>query len=1238
MKNLLVSLVTLCALGFLVPACDMTMIFPDRPPETGAAGDGGISDDERAVIEAEGRWLKLVNMPYNTQAQDLTLASVSNGAAAIARLDTGEKVKVYRDKETLKSIMYIPLIYTNGARFTEDGRFYVVFAVYADALTWVNVKAGDKVLVDFLDGRGTLDVLSLPEETVSFPDTSADTSGGPNAPGGSGGSSGGSEDQINEQIEELIRNGRYLQLYHLPMGTTAADISGVRVSDGSRSLATPDAALSILLQNTPPFVNAYIPLASSGGVFTRSGNFFVEFTVILDALTRIVVRPSHQVIVEFTEGQGTLDVEKLSKQPFPPGEGIIEEDDNGNPGEGGGADLDPGAGGGEGADLEAIIASGGGYLRFFNLPRNVSPAKFSAVSVSSSSGVIARCADYEAIAVRRGAVSAEAFVPLTASRNSAPFTETGSYFIAFTVTVDALSSLSSTGLLRPFGEGVAEIDAANIPPPPAVQPVSRGSLTVTGLPLTASPANFLDVFVHNSEGVVAKCPDYSKISIMPFNGQRAAVIPLVYDNNRTFNGQDFSDSGGFIVTFGFFPDALSASIVTLENNCLVTFQNGGAVLDLAAVPAVPQTWLTVSGLPAHTQELNVSSVFVWNQAGKIGQCRDYQSVIILQQGAASTVKIPLGYSAGNRIFAETGTFYVSFDLNVDALIRITLTAEDRVAVHFSNGNGSLDAASLPHALPTPYLTIAGLPVNAAKGNFSEVFLYNAAGKIAKCADYNEIIISKNSTSATALIPLVYNNNPQEYFRDSGTFLVTFTATVDVNIQIIKTAGDSLAVTFTDGSGLYNLASGYGYLSGGLKNPSDLSPPVIARGTVFEMNAGYFQVGADTAVTAASFPGTCLVYVYAVPKTIGFAFEYSRDPPSWNAQKNGYYRGNSRALWKFIYVKDTVDGCFAKTPVSAPFPAYAYHTLTNAAIGASTTAQVFSLAGSANPAPQTLALQPGAYVFVLSGAGGGGGGGIDGIDSRNRTGGAGGRGGAVSELVVFTTVQNLTVYTGSGGGGSGHIPYGVYQGAGGGGGGAGTFVYSPGGYILCAGGGGGGSGGNAGDGGSGGGGAGGSIGAGGSGGGGGTDYEDFFLTREAFPGSGGGAGGGYGGGNSVATDQPGAAASYALSPTDWGFHGSGGPADQGGLRGGAGGPAAWNNYSAPDTWRNTNNANGQGANDPGLPWEGTNGLAGGSGGNNRNGLRGDGAQGGAGGVPSDSSASAGAPGAHGSLSVYRVFLQ
>jgi hypothetical protein len=1185
--------------------------WPASPPG-GSTGDETKTPEE-VKYEAEGHYIKLVNMPLNTQISNITSASVFNSVNSIAKYDNKGDVRIFT--HTSASTVYIPLVYNSGQEFVETGRFYVGAIVYIDALTWINVALTDNVLVDFADGRGTLDVLTLPKGTIS--------DGWPvSPPGGTGGGTGGggsgsnTPEEIAKKIDEIEKNGHYLKLYHLPLNVIPENFSAVAIWDSSQ-IARIDTVSEILIAPDGIYSNAYIPLVSqSGNAFTRSGSFFTVFTVQVDALTRISVQLAHRVVVEFVEGRGTLDITKLvANPPVIPGSPPIVE-------------TQPGPEQTENEDKITQIIASGGYIRFFNLPVNVSKNSFSKVSVLNNGKSVANVSNYDAITVRKGLFTSEAFVPLV--RGAATFSETGSFQSAFSIIIDAITKTvvdANFAALYAFTDGHTDIDVTRAPSAPAPVPHVPHNLVIAGLPDTVSAPNILDVFVHNQQGVVAKCPDYTQITFISHNGKLAAVIPLVYDNNKTFNGLDFAASGDYIVSFTIFTDALHVINVTIENNCILTFSNGSSSVDVADIPAIPRNCLTIANLPANTQHLNISDVYIWNQAGKIAACVDYSLLEIVNSGGKTLVRIPLAYQASKLIFTETGPFYVTFDLNIDALTRITMVASDKLVVNFIGGNGTLDASNLPQALPPPYLTIMGLPKNTAKGNFTEVFLYNVAGKVAKCPDYTQIIISKNNDTASAMIPLVYNDNAKEYFRDSGSFVVSFTVNVDINTQIIKARTDSLAVTFTDGSGELNLARDFGFFSGGLRNPDDTSPPVIKSGTVFEMNGGYVKLTADTAVNTASFPSTCVVYVYAV-KTVGVVhFEYSATAPVYSSAKHGYYSGERRALFKMVYIKDTVTQYAAKKYIADDWQHFDHYTIDNVAIGNIADKIILSLSGTANPAMQTNSFTPGWYVAMLKGAGGGGGTGIDGQEDRDRGGGVGGSGGYIAELVYLSANTSLRLFTGSGGkGGQGNIDYGWNQGNGAGGGGSGTFVYNAGGYFLCAGGGGGAAGraANACTGGTGG--AGGSLGSGGGGGAGGADAGRF--------GSGGGAGGGYNGGSAGGSNSGGGGNGSNPLNLNVQFGYQGGryeTADDGGDNGGAGGNAAYTEFAAPDDWQNTNGANGQGGASGRFE-----GQPGGTGGNNRNSTRGNGANGGAGGGASDNPAdSAGKPGSAGSINLYKI---
>ncbi|MDR2661834.1 MAG: hypothetical protein LBC31_02420 [Treponema sp.] len=1020
--------------------------------------------------------------------------------------------------------------------------------------------------------------------------------GVPPTPGEGKGSSGSG---IEDQIAELERNGHYLMLYHLPAGTTRELIRGVAVSDGTGNVAVPDPKTDILTVSDSVYVNAYIPLVTPGGAaFTRTGSFITAFTVQIDAVTRIAVTKAHNVMVPFTDGRGVLDIEFLVQNPdvieTVPDEATERE-------------------------IENIIDSGG-YIRFYNLPRNVTKNSFSNVSILVASGVIGRPTDYQAIAVRKNILDAEAFVPMADAHIGLRFAESGSYYVAFQVVADAVTRIlvePSYAALYEFTDGVGEVDAARVPAAPVKPPVVPHCLSIGGLPGITSGANVFDVFVYNSAGVVAKCPDYTKITLSPYGGKQTAVIPLVYDNNKAFNGKPFAESGNFIITFTIYPEAGQAISVTLENNFLASFTDGSALVDVSHIPAVPRNCLTITNLPANLQELDADKIFVWNQAGKVAKCQGYDLLEIRQEGTTSTIRIPLVYETDSaRIFGETGPYYVSFDLNVDALTRIVITEAEKVLVSFQNGNGTLDASTLPQALPLPFFTIIGLPKNTVKGNFSEVFLYNAVGKIAKCADYQAIVVTKNGDYATAMIPLVYDGNGKEYFRDTGEFAVTFTITIDINTQIIKTRADNFVVPFADGSGELNLSSDYGYFSGGLVNPQDNAAPVLKSGTVFEMNGGYVKLSANTAVQPAEFSSTRVVYVYAVKSAGTLSFVYSDAAPAWNAAKKGFYLNDRRALFKLVYLRDVAVQYVGKTYIADEWPVFAHYEVNNVAL--SNIPSVYSLSGASNPAPQAYASSPGWYVVALRGAGGGGGGGLDGNGSADFYGGGGGTGGAFTELVYFDA-RSLTLFTGAGGSGGGGIDSTNSPGTGGGGGGSGTFIYTADGYFLCAGGGGGG-GGTGFNGGGAGGGGGGSIGGGGGGGGNGPS-----LSSGASGGRGGGLGGGGGAGS---RGGGGTGSAYGPAATHAGYNAGGAGGGSLGNSGGSGGAAYYTSYNMPDNWKNSGGANGSagGGNRNG------GGGGGGSGGNNRTATRGGGAGGGGGG--SDGGGSGGQGGA-GSITVYRV---
>jgi len=149
-------------------------------------------------------------------------------------------------------------------------------------------------------------------------------------------------------------------------------------------------------------------------------------------------------------------------------------------------------------------------------------------------------------------------------------------------------------------------------------------------------------------------------------------------------------------------------------------------------------------------------------------------------------------------------FVVSFTVNVDYATCFIVKETDKLKLFFTEGSAVFDASLMPPPPPS-YLTITSLPVNTKSQNVSNVFVYNASGTVAaKCADYDQIIIIRDSFSVTAKIPLYYNGK-NEPFRDSGVFIVSLYVNVNFTTQIIVNKDDKLTLFFTDGNALLDVS-------------------------------------------------------------------------------------------------------------------------------------------------------------------------------------------------------------------------------------------------------------------------------------------------------------------------------------------------------------------------------------------------------------------------------------------------
>lgn len=669
------------------------------------------------------------------------------------------------------------------------------------------------------------------------------------------------------------------------------------------------------------------------------------------------------------------------------------------------------------------------------------------------------------------------------------------------------------------------------------------------MPNNTQIPNIFSVAVANSANSIAKLDANKPVCIYMEKASSTSTVylPLAYNNDT-----EFIETGMFYTAFAIHVDAVKKYVVDLSDKILVEYTDGRGTFDVRNIPqtgAADLSYLTIFNLPDGFVSRGISNVFVHNMYNPVASCKDYSLVEVFTSDGVNSVKIPLNYSSSDSAFKSNGNFYVSFNLYCDALSNYSIAPEDRITVNFVNGNGYLDIGNLEYE-SIPYLTITGLPLNITKYHFSNVNVYNIVSSVAGCNNNNNIIILKDSSCSTALIPLT--GSESDYFRDTGAFIVTFTVNIDALTQISYTRNDALMLDFINGNASFGVFSNTGFFDAELLNPLDSDPPIIKKGSSFEIGGLVYNVKDNILINAYIPEKSCIAYLYTSYYNHLVSFEISSDAPVFDSLRKGWYNGNKRALWKMVYLANTNPKQFLfKTYVEDDFP----HNETVVLTDDDDFSQIIiskpvfkSFDGANNPPAETFTLNSGVYVFELKGAGGG-----SGNSYNGSLGGIGGTGGLVREIITLNSKTEFTAFTGSAGEDApppstpvGQIyilhlrmiwleyPYGAtlpgtndYTGAGGGGGGSAAFILSNNlYYLLSAGGGGGGSGcsyltpGGAG-------GAGGSIGPGAGGGGSGlfrlwitapnnfhwnNVYANHYNDQLYFaPGGSGGKGGGLKGG-------------------------------------------------------------------------------------------------------------------------------
>jgi hypothetical protein len=1205
------------------------------------------------VPDTPGHYLTILNLPENTQASNISDVFIENTARPIA------KCMSYGQITVKDNTAFIPLVNTNDyAAFRENGLYYVSVSILADALNTLSLSKKDGVLVSFYDGNGILDLDNLPK---SVPPPSNPMP--------------------------------LLTVLNLPEYTSARNISAVRVGLSSDNIV---AVCKTFTAIEVTGSTAYIPLsfADNSTVFNSTGSFFIAISVFTDSFNRIVITLNEKVVVNFFEGYGILDLDSIRKDILLP--------DPSDPHDPTSPDYIPLPGDNTDTGSPDVNASAArpAFLTVLNLPPNTRASSFSSVQVNDSYSVLAKCGSYQDITVTGSAAE----IPLI-DGNDQPFGNSGYFYVSFTVNVDINTGVT----IRPndkrislFTDGSATIDLDNLQTehfdPSDPNATIQSTIILINLPDDTSPLNISDIYIGNSTATVAKAIEPENFSVL----DNTAFIPVTY-----VSGADFTESGNFYVSFTVTVDALTTVKRTLANKCIYYFSKGGTVIDLSNLPPVAEHNLTLVNLPVYTINPNITEVMVYDLTGNLASVAKPESISV-KNGVAV---IPLVYKDDTKLdFFGTGAFYISFTVTVDAITQIITTLDDHLLVNFTDGNGSFDITHIPEHEDDPHnLVLYNLPANTIAANITNVKIYNTQGEIAKCADYSAITV-KNSQ---AIIPLANTVDGTPFVMD-GFFYLELSVYVDALNQYTLTREKNSLCEFYNGNGSFDIkaVSPPGYFSGGLLNETDTKAPVLKAGTAFEINGGFVKLQDNLSFAALERDDAALKIVYLYAYETGqnletnyygiraqgtyqnIEFMYSTDDPVYIAKKAAYYNGNARALFKFLYVRETsasADRYLFKTYADYDFPAF------KIVVPSPGGDLLKTYSGEDDKPPAPLNIQSGIYCFELAGAGGGGGTGAFGEETLtftsynssgavsyststtfNYRGGRGGAGGKIIEVVHFNSAKTLEVFTGSGGKGAYRCrntrdihSYG--GGSGGGGGGSGSYILTDE-YLLCAGGGGGGGGsfsfsaGGAG-------GAGGSIGPGGGGGGGLDPCHDISGDWGGRGGDGGGYGAGKGGYNAamcaaynldwLSTGESGTSTAYGIGNTlGYGAQGGaivyyspGNPAMRPVYdltKSGSGGNAAYFS-SAAQSWKNTNNANGSGASVNTYNYfrvwyhQGTGdsgyfelnrgaGYDGGSGGNNRNSTRSGGAAGGEGSVRSMSQpdyTAAASDGAPGFVNIYKI---
>jgi len=759
-QNLFLCMVLLTS--FFLSSCDMIRIDNSRnnPPETGGRV---ITEDERKELEKNERYLKLINLPLHVQTTNVYSASVMNSSSVVGRLDKNKTALIYR--ETDSCTVYLPLTGNDGAEFLETGFFYSSFSVHVDALTKFIVEPSDLFVVQFTDGRGQADVNNLPSSPAN------------------------------------AANRPFLTVYNLPSSVSIYNFSDVFVHNQTGPVAGCVDFSQIALSVSDNRASAKIPLQyiSLNQIFSETGVFYVSLDVNIDVETRYTLSPDDKVKVTFINGNGYLDVQNIPDSPAP-------------------------------------------YLTVKGLPTNAAGHHVSKVSVYNSAAPVAVCRDYKLVSVFKDADSSSFLIPLSSVSDGSFFQDSGKFLVSFEINVDIDVQIvfsRSDGLTLQFTNGSAEIDlkkyvktySDDFSPNPIsgieLSETDKDRLEKTGhylklvnMPENTQAPNFFSLSVANSSSPIAKLNN-SAISIYRENDSCTVYLPLVYNDNN-----DFIETGAFYVSFVIHVDAVTKYVLDSSDKFLVYFIYGRGLADVndlnsdsSIIPQITDNelnetqrddlektghYLKFVNLPANTLAPNFFSASVSNSSSSVAKFGN-SGIFIYRENDSCTAYLPLVYNDNND-FLETGAFYVSFIIHVDAVTKYVVDSSDKFLVYFVQGRGQADVKNIPSKSVITeeprYLTVSNLPPSASVNSFKGASVLTQAGTVA-VGDCTLTVLSSVNGKITAKIPL-RNNSINQNFIETGAFYVSFDIIVDVDNRYTVTPDDKVKISFVNGNGFIDV--------------------------------------------------------------------------------------------------------------------------------------------------------------------------------------------------------------------------------------------------------------------------------------------------------------------------------------------------------------------------------------------------------------------------------------------------